>query len=81
MDWRVQAACAALTPLEAEPLFFGNNTAARAEGRRVCMACPVRTECLAAADEFEQGLDASCAIGTWAGLSVTERRNRRKATR
>jgi WhiB family redox-sensing transcriptional regulator len=76
MRWIERAGC-----LEEDPeLFFpvGIGSAAReqeAEAKAVCVACPVRAECL------EWSLSTFQDAGVWGGLGEDERREIRRARR
>lgn len=61
-SWRGQAACAQTDP----NLFFPERGSSAQEAKAVCMACPVRTECLDHALDHEHD-------GVWGGLSADER--------
>lgn len=82
MNWRKQAACSDLPADEAERLFFGRGSVPT-ETLVLCVRCPVKDECLAAADFYEtRSLDASTfAVGIWGGLTAEGRRQRRRALR
>lgn len=73
-NWRDDAAC-----LDADPdLFFPIGTAGPGlrqidEAKRICMACPVRKQCLAWA------LNLAAASGIWGGTTEEERRAIRRA--
>lgn len=62
-DWTVQAACRNRRPDE---LFVRGAEQNRA--KRVCLGCPVRTECLA------EALDNQIEWGVWGGMTERERR-------
>ena len=62
-DWRVLAACRDTDP---DGLFVEGAEQHRA--KRVCMGCPVRTECLA------EALDNRIDFGVWGGMTERERR-------
>jgi len=62
-DWRGAARC---RTDDAEELFVTG--AAQREVRRLCVTCPVRTECLAHA------LDHRIEFGVWGGMTERERR-------
>jgi len=74
MNWRDDAAC-----LDVDPdLFFPIGTTGPAldqidEAKRICLACPVRNQCLAWA------LDLEAASGIWGGTTDDERRAMREA--
>lgn len=61
--WAVQAACSGTDP---DALFVRG--AAQRQARQVCLACPVRIECLADA------LNSNTMFGVWGGLTERERR-------
>ncbi|MGO4630540.1 WhiB family transcriptional regulator [Streptomyces sp. 2RAF24] len=71
--WSTAGLCAQVDPR----LFFPTKGQSVAEARGICMACPVRAECLAAA------LGRGEPSGIWGGLTVRERqralRQRREA--
>ncbi|HXF35895.1 MAG TPA: WhiB family transcriptional regulator [Actinomycetota bacterium] len=76
MDWVERARCRDEDP----DLFFpigstGPALSQLARAKAVCLACPVRVECLEWA--LETGQDA----GVWGGLSEDERRALRRARR
>lgn len=62
-DWRVDAACRGDDPDE---LFVRG--AEQRKAKLVCVACPVRTECLA------EALDNRIEFGVWGGMTERERR-------
>jgi WhiB family redox-sensing transcriptional regulator len=62
-DWRVDAACHGDDPDE---LFVRG--AEQRKAKLVCIACPVRTECLA------EALDNRIEFGVWGGMTERERR-------
>lgn len=62
-SWTARATCATDAP---DALFVRG--AAQRAARAVCLACPVRMECLADA------LDSQSAFGVWGGLTERERR-------
>src|SRR5882762_8426747 len=62
-DWRVNAACHGDDPDE---LFVRG--AEQRKAKLVCVACPVRTECLA------EALDNRIEFGVWGGMTERERR-------
>ena len=76
MNWRDDAAC-----LDVDPdLFFPIGTTGPAldqidEAKRICLACPVRNQCLAWA------LDLEAASGIWGGTTDDERHAMREAAR
>lgn len=62
--WRDRARCA-----EADPdAFFPEKGGSTREAKKVCVACPVRAECL------EYALEHDERFGIWGGLSEQERR-------
>jgi WhiB family redox-sensing transcriptional regulator len=62
-DWRVNAACRDEDP---DGLFVRGKEQRKA--KLVCIACPVRTECLA------EALDGRIEFGVWGGMTERERR-------
>jgi WhiB family redox-sensing transcriptional regulator len=62
-DWRVNAACREQDP---DGLFVRGKEQRKA--KLVCIACPVRTECLA------EALDGRIEFGVWGGMTERERR-------
>ena len=62
-NWRVAAACRDTDP---DGLFVPG--AEQHDAKRVCMTCPVRTECLA------EALDNRIEFGVWGGMTERERR-------
>lgn len=62
-DWRVRASCRDEDP---DQLFVRG--AEQRKVRIVCLACPVRTECLA------EALDNRIEFGVWGGMTERERR-------
>lgn len=63
-EWMTGGLCAQTDP----EAFFPDDGVTAGPAKRVCMACPVRTECLAYA--LAEGLHH----GVWGGLSPKERR-------
>lgn len=64
MSWAERGACRDVDP---DTLFVPG--AAQHRAKRVCDACPVRTECLA------EALDNRMEFGIWGGLTERERRS------
>ncbi|MFJ7067530.1 WhiB family transcriptional regulator [Streptomyces sp. NPDC101115] len=64
VHWSASALCAQVDP----GLFFPTKGNGCPEARRVCLACPVRAECLA------EALDRNEPAGMWGGLTTRERR-------
>jgi WhiB family transcriptional regulator, redox-sensing transcriptional regulator len=62
-DWRVNASCREQDP---DGLFVRGKEQRKA--KLVCIACPVRTECLA------EALDGRIEFGVWGGMTERERR-------
>ncbi|TDQ04790.1 WhiB family transcriptional regulator [Labedaea rhizosphaerae] len=62
-DWRVRASCRDEDP---DGLFVRG--AEQRKAKLVCLACPVRTECLA------EALDNRIEFGVWGGMTERERR-------
>jgi WhiB family redox-sensing transcriptional regulator len=62
-DWRVNASCREQDP---DGLFVRGKEQRKA--KMVCVACPVRTECLA------EALDGRIEFGVWGGMTERERR-------
>jgi WhiB family transcriptional regulator, redox-sensing transcriptional regulator len=62
-DWRVRATCRDEDP---DGLFVRG--AEQRKAKLVCIACPVRTECLA------EALDNRIEFGVWGGMTERERR-------
>ncbi|WP_285505545.1 WhiB family transcriptional regulator [Actinokineospora sp. NBRC 105648] len=62
-DWRVRATCRDEDP---DGLFVRG--AEQRKAKMVCIACPVRTECLA------EALDNRIEFGVWGGMTERERR-------
>jgi WhiB family transcriptional regulator, redox-sensing transcriptional regulator len=62
-DWRVKALCRDEDP---DGLFVRGKEQRKA--KLVCIACPVRTECLA------EALDNRIEFGVWGGMTERERR-------
>lgn len=63
VDWRVRATCRDEDP---DGLFVRG--AEQRKAKMVCVACPVRTECLA------EALDNRIEFGVWGGMTERERR-------
>ena len=63
-DWRLRALCAQTEP----EAFFPDKGGTTRPAKAVCMACPVRAECL------QEALDNEEPFGVWGGLSERERR-------
>jgi len=63
-DWAARGACRTADP---DALFVQG--AAQNRAKSICMACPVRTECLADA------LDHRIEFGVWGGMTERERRS------
>lgn len=73
-DWRDRAACLGCDT----NLWYGERggdyTVSR-QSKAVCFACPVRQQCL------DYAIDNNEEYGIWGGLSETERRAFKRATR
>ena len=72
-NWREEAVCATVDP----DLFFPSGTGGqvvmqRKAAKRVCVACPVRPQCL------ESALKAGEPSGVWGGLDSLERSKLRR---
>ncbi len=63
-DWMLQARCRALAPGE----FFPSDGVGVEFAQRICVHCPVRTDCL------EYALKFRIEHGVWGGASERERR-------
>lgn len=62
-DWRVSGACR-----DADPDVLFVRGAEQRRAKLICVACPVRTECLA------EALDNRIEFGVWGGMTERERR-------
>lgn len=62
--WQSYALCAEVDP----ELFFPEKGVSAATARKICFACPVRTECL------DWAISNGETSGVWGGLSERERR-------
>lgn len=67
-DWPERAACAGSD----HRLFFGLSDHQVTQAKTVCAGCEVRAECLSYAMDNEE------QFGVWGGLTVRERRARRR---
>lgn len=69
--WKRQAAC-----LGHEPRLFVDNpkSSIPVEAMRICVGCPVRTECL---DDALEHNDPSIDLGVWGGTTVRGRQRLR----
>lgn len=63
--WRADAACQDADPA----LFFPEHGQSARKAKAICVGCPVRLPCLAAAERW----------GVWGGLTERERMGRRRA--
>ena len=63
-DWRDRAVCAQTDP----EAFFPEKGGSTREAKKMCLGCPVRSECL------EYALANDERFGIWGGLSERERR-------
>ena len=77
MSWRDRAACKGATdlffpPEDLTPTEYAQFTA---NAKAICMTCPVRLECLAAAGTEAQG------HGVWGGMTAEERKQARRRER
>ncbi|MFF4583344.1 WhiB family transcriptional regulator [Streptomyces sp. NPDC001373] len=70
ISWHARGNCHALTPDEADRMFFSapRAHAAIAEAKTLCGACPVRQDC------FTHALDNDIRWGMWGGLTEAERK-------
>lgn len=75
--WRAAAACADL-PMD---WFFPDRGDRPHRALAACAGCPVRVECLAAAEAEELHDRPDCTFGIRGGRTATERRNRRMELR
>lgn len=66
--WRLEAACKDMGP----DAFFPDQGRATSEGKRTCMRCLVRVQCL------EYAIEAREPYGIWGGLNEKERRKLRR---
>ena len=71
LAWQDSALCAETDP----EIFFPEKGGSTREAKKVCMACPVRTECL------EYALEHDERFGIFGGLSERERRRITRAAR
>jgi WhiB family redox-sensing transcriptional regulator len=69
--WAGEALCAQIDPVLWFPLLGATSFAAK----RICLTCPVRTDCL------EWALATRQAYGVWGGLSTKERDEEMRARR
>ncbi len=68
--WMLEATC-----LDADPeAFFPEKGGSTREAKRICGACPVRSDCLDYALTHEE------RFGIWGGLSERERRRAKRLT-
>lgn len=67
-DWRDQAACRGANP----GMFFVEVGTTLDQAKAICMACPVRQECL------DEALANNERYGLFGGMSVKERRYERR---
>jgi WhiB family redox-sensing transcriptional regulator len=63
-DWQERALCKETDP----EAFFPEKGGSTAQAKQVCLACPVRSECL------DYALRNNERFGIWGGLSERERR-------
>jgi WhiB family redox-sensing transcriptional regulator len=68
--WRDDAICAQTDP----EAFFPDKGGSTRDGKKICLGCPVRTECL------QYALDHDERFGIWGGLSERERRRLRRGS-
>ncbi|MDO5617501.1 WhiB family transcriptional regulator [Kocuria sp.] len=71
LAWQTDALCAQTDP----EAFFPEKGGSTRDAKRVCEACPVRSECL----DYAMAHDEK--FGIWGGLSERERRRLRRAGR
>lgn len=69
LDWQTEAICAQTDP----EVFFPEKGGSTRNAKRVCVGCPVKTECLGYALEGDE------RFGVWGGLSERERHRLRRA--
>jgi WhiB family redox-sensing transcriptional regulator len=69
MSWDLDAACRDTDP----DVFFIGPGKSTAEARRICLSCPVRRECLAAALQAEASKSKDERHGIFGGLAPKER--------
>lgn len=70
--WLTQAACRT-NGTDPEAFFPDNNAVGIAAARAVCVACPVRRECLTDCMRHEGGRSAKTRWGVYAGLTPRQR--------
>ena len=71
LTWQQKALCAQTDP----EAFFPEKGGSSRDGKRVCLSCDVRTECL------EYALENDERFGIWGGTSELERRELRRRSR
>jgi len=67
-DWRAEGLCSQADP----DLFFAVGAVEHKQAKRICRACPVRSQCLTYA------MDSPVDHGIWGGLTERERRRWRR---
>lgn len=67
-DWQDQAICSQTDPES----FFPEKGGTTAPAKKICLDCPVRTECL------QYALDHDERFGIWGGFSERERRRMKR---
>ena len=68
-DWMADALCAQTDP----DLFHQDTGATYTEAKRICLACPVQTECGAHTDRLDSDPDAYGRHGLWAARTRRDR--------
>ncbi|MFJ2675083.1 WhiB family transcriptional regulator [Streptomyces sp. NPDC087525] len=69
-SWMASAVCSEVDP----DLFHPEKGVSSAAARRICMGCPVRTDCL------DHALTAPETQGVWGGMSARQRGQLRRKT-
>lgn len=62
--WREQALCADLSPQQIDELFFPSTGGKTAKAKKLCMKCPVKTQCA------DSGTLGNEEFGIWGGVSA-----------
>lgn len=66
--WRLQALCAQIGGSPEQDLWFVKKGGSTRKAKKVCLACPVRAECL------DYALETKQRFGVWGGLTEHQRR-------
>jgi WhiB family redox-sensing transcriptional regulator len=71
-NWRERGLCTKLTPEQVDDLFFPSTGGKSAKAKKLCLRCPVSTQC------SDAGLLGKEEFGLWGGIPASELRMTRE---